>query len=305
MTYRSYLFPTFLAFLLHSVILSVMLYNWFGYAEDDRQLTPRHIKAQIVDISSQVKAEQKKRTEQQAREKKRQDDARKQADAKKKAAAKKQADARKKAEAKKQAAALKKTQQKKQADARKKAEAKKQADAKKKAEAKKLAQAKKQAATKKKADALKKEQARIAAEEKRQQDADDKAEREQAEQLRRDEELAAAMAEEERYQQALNDEQSVASYKDYIIDQVTRNWRRSPSARNGMVVLVTVHLLPTGAVDNVYISQSSGDDRFDQDAIRAVKRAERFPELQRMEPVLFDRYFRKINLKFRPEDLRR
>jgi colicin import membrane protein len=68
---------------------------------------------------------------------------------------------------------------------------------------------------------------------------------------------------------------------------------------------LSLHLLPTGEVDNVYVVQSSGDSHFDDSAIRAVKRVGRFPELQKMDPVLFDRNFRKLNLEYKPSDLRR
>jgi colicin import membrane protein len=72
-----------------------------------------------------------------------------------------------------------------------------------------------------------------------------------------------------------------------------------------MVVELSIHLLPSGEVDDAYVSKSSGDDRFDRDAVRAVMKASSFPELRKLDPVVFDRYYRKFTMVFRPEDLRR
>ncbi|GGK61131.1 cell envelope integrity protein TolA [Amphritea balenae] len=305
MNFRSYLLPTLLALILHSVIFSALFYSWFGYAEDQRQLTPRHVKAQIVDIKTQLKAQQqKKQAEARKKEDARKQEAQKKAEARKKADAKKKEDARKKAEARKKedarkkAEASKKAAAKKKEDARIKAEAKKKAEARKKAEAQKKAAAQKKQEALKKAEAEKKEAARLQAEK-------DRKEQERKEQARRDAELDAQLAAEEQELQAEADQQSVAGYRDYIANEIERNWRRPPSARNGMKVLLALHLLPTGEVDNVYIVTSSGNGHFDESAIRAVKRVGRFSELQKMESVLFDRYYRKFNLEFIPTDLRR
>lgn len=97
---------------------------------------------------------------------------------------------------------------------------------------------------------------------------------------------------------------AAVSYEGYIINEITRNWRRSPSARNGMQVEVMVHLLPSGRINDLYVHKSSGDQRFDEDAVRAIKRVGVFEKLQELDPAVFDRYFRKRIYRFRPEDLR-
>lgn len=304
MNLRSYLLPTLLALILHGVILSALFYSWLGYAEEEKHLTPRHVKAQIVDIKSQLQARQ--RDEQAAAKKKA--DARKLADARKKEALKKE---QQKKEALKQ-------KQRKQEAAKKEQQAREKAQAVKQAEAKKKAEALKQDAARKQAEALKKEQAAKQKQEeemRRQAKAKKDAERKRAEQQRiareqqaqqrRDAELAAALAAEEQEMQALQDKQTTAGYLDYIAAEIESNWRRPPSARNGMTVLLSLHLLPTGEVDNVYVAKSSGDSHFDESAIRAVQRVGQFSELQNMDPMLFDRNFRKLNLNYNPTDLRR
>lgn len=310
MNLRSYLFPALLALLLHAVILSALFYSWLGYAEDKKHLTPRHVKAQIVDLKSQLQAQQRD----------------KQAEAKKKESARQQAEARKQEDRKKEQLKEQARQKQKEEQARKKAQAQKQAAAKKKDEARKKAEALKKEALKKeaarkKAEALKQQQAEQAAKEKQQEDARRKAqaqkeaERKQAEQQRiererqaqqqRDADLAAALAAEEQEIQALQDQQATKGYVKYIATEIENNWRRPPSARNGMTVVLSLHLLPTGEVDNVYVVKGSGDSHFDESAIRAVKRVGRFSELQKMDPTLFDRNFRKLTLEYNPSDLRR
>ncbi|MAY42102.1 MULTISPECIES: cell envelope integrity protein TolA [unclassified Neptuniibacter] len=294
----SYLLPTVLAVILHAVVVVLLAQSWFEHDDPVRKI-PRHVQASIVDMKTH-KAQQKKASEDKAKQK---SDIQRAADAekKRKAEQKKKQLAKEKADKKK--AEDKKRQQ--EIDKKKAAEIKKKADAKKKAEQKRIEDAKlKKAAEKKRKDeAAKKAKA---AEAKRKADA------KKAEVARKEAEAAAAeksaliraMEEEEAALLAEEQRASAMSYEAYIVDQVTRNWRRSPSARNGMVVEVTVHLLPSGRVNDRYVTKPSGDSRFDEDALRAIDRVSVFEKLQDLDPVVFDRYFRKRVLRFRPEDLR-
>jgi colicin import membrane protein len=142
------------------------------------------------------------------------------------------------------------------------------------------------------------------AEAKKRLEAEQKAKQQAAEEQRRAAALAKALADEEAALRAEEERASAMGYEAYIVDQITRNWRRSPSARNGMVVEVTIYLLPSGRINDRQVTKSSGDGRFDNDALRAIDRVGVFEKLQTMDPALFDRYFRKRVLRFRPEDLR-
>ena len=86
--------------------------------------------------------------------------------------------------------------------------------------------------------------------------------------------------------------------------RITQNWRRPPSARNGMEALLTISLVPTGDVVGINIASSSGSSAFDRSAIAAVERVARFPEVSVLSIADFERYFRQFPLRFRPEDLR-
>lgn len=217
----------------------------------------------------------------------------------------------------------------KQAEAAEKLEAAKkaEAEAKRKADAaRKLAEA--EAAKKAAAEAAKKKAAeeaarKQAAEKAKQQAAEEakrkaaaaKAEAEKAAEMKRAQEeakakaLADLLSEETQYQQAQADqtgEQVAASYDDLIRRLVSEQWSRPPSARNDMIVTITISLLPTGQITNAVIASSSGDPGFDQSAVRAVRNVGRIPEIQQLareNPTIFNRDFREYKLRFRAEDL--
>ncbi|WP_321540966.1 cell envelope integrity protein TolA [Halopseudomonas pelagia] len=212
-----------------------------------------------------------------------------------------QAEAQKEAEAEKAAAAA----EARKADAAKKLAAEEAAKKKAADEAAKK-QAAAEAAKKKAADEAKK---KVAA------DAAKKAEADKAAQQRRDAEeakaraLAELLADETQYQQAQADEigdEVAASFDDLIRRYVSEQWRRPPTARNGMVVEVVVSMLPTGQITDAVVARSSGDAGFDQSAVQAVRNVGRIPEMQQLSrdnPATFDRMYRKRTLRFKPEDL--
>lgn len=86
--------------------------------------------------------------------------------------------------------------------------------------------------------------------------------------------------------------------------RIAQNWRRPPSARNGMEALLTISLVPTGEVVGINVASSSGSSAFDRSAIAAVERVGQFPEVTVLSISDFERYFRRFPLRFRPEDLR-
>jgi len=98
-------------------------------------------------------------------------------------------------------------------------------------------------------------------------------------------------------------EAAAMSYRMGIYQAIVNNWSRPPSARNRMEATLLVELVPTGDVVNVTVVRSSGDAAFDRSAEAAVRAARRF-EVPR-ESDMFERYFRRFTLLFRPEDLLR
>ena len=138
------------------------------------------------------------------------------------------------------------------------------------------------------------------AEQRRQQELAAEQERQRQEQAQAQ---ARAQQEADARELAETEAELVMAYSAVIHDLVQQYWSRPPSARNGMVVVLRIRMVPTGDVLDVEIVQSSGDFAFDRAAESAVLKVNRFTELQGMDPRLFDRNFRTFLLTFRPQDL--
>lgn len=239
-------------------------------------------------VAAAKAAEQKKAEQAKAAEAQKQKEA---------AAAKAKADAEKKAAEQKQLADIARKKAAEEA-AKKKAEqeaAKKKAaeDAKKKLaeEAKKKAaeDARKKAA----AEAAQKKSAEQAAARKAQEDKKAAA-------------LAELLADDVQHQQALADtvgDQVAGNIDDLIINLVSQQWRRPPSARQGMSVTILIQMLPDGTISSANVTRSSGDVAFDNSAVAAVRNVGRIPEMQQLDRATFDRLYRKRAMIFKPEDL--
>ncbi len=117
-------------------------------------------------------------------------------------------------------------------------------------------------------------------------------------------EFSQAMEEEEMMLEAVDDLDVAQSYTAVVRQAVQDSWSRPPSARNNMQVDLAIQLIPTGEVVSVSVVKSSGELVFDRSAVNAVKKAERFPELQKLQSRVFEKHFRRFILRFRPEDLR-
>ena len=121
----------------------------------------------------------------------------------------------------------------------------------------------------------------------------------EAQQLREREEAQNTAAAEA----ASSEFELVQSATGLIQQLVTDNWSRPPSARNGMLAVIQIKMLPTGELIDVRITQSSGDPAFDRSAENAVYRAAPFAELTALPIRVFNQNFRTLSLIFQPEDL--
>lgn len=302
MEIRGYLLPAVLAALLHVLVLGALLTHWVGRTED-MQRTPRHIQARMIDLDALATraatpspepaeleqnsaeanaaqaARQRQAEEAQAAQRRAEEAARQEA----------QEQARRQAEAQ---AAKRKAEQ----DAKRKAE--QAARLKAEQEAKRRAQA---LAREKAAEAERQAQAQREAQEKARKAAQAKAE---AEARAREQAAAQAKAEAARQAAAQQAQAVIGDIQGYIQALVQRNWRIPATARNGMEAVVSIRLLGNGEIDQASILRSSGDQAFDRSALQAVYRTERFERVAQVDPLLFERRLRTIQLVFRPEGLR-
>ena len=271
---RSYWPAIIVSFIGHGVLVFLAVWGWEATYKKTEVKKPSYIKASLVELKPKVKPKTEVKNipapKPKPKPKPKKDDSKKRDLEKKK---QQQLAEKKRREAE---------QKRKNQLAKKKAE-----------EARKL---------KEKKERERKERERRAAEEKRREQA-----QKQQEELERQalaKALAAEKAQLEAERQAAEDAATVESYSALIADKVERNWSRPPSARNGMQVTLRIHLVPTGQVVGVSVLKSSGDSIFDDKAVRAVKKAERFPELQALPSRIFEQQFRVFKFEFSPEDLR-
>ncbi|GAA0784667.1 colicin import membrane protein [Marinobacterium sediminicola] len=301
MEIRSYIVPFILAFAVHAVALLLLSAHWIDHSEPTHQV-PRHIEAQMIDLTALAKREAEKAriAEEQAR----------------KAEQQRQAELRKQ----EQAAAEKRRQElaKRQAEAEAKRKTQQEAERKRQQELarQRAAEQKRQAEQEAKRKAEVAERKRKAEEQARQQAADAKRKAEAAAKAEAERQKQQALAEAE-LQQALKREQQareaaarqasqavIGDIQSYIQAMLQNSWRIPSTARNGMEAVVAIHFLPSGEVDQAYIDTSSGNAAFDNSAIQAVYRVQRFPRVADIDPILFERRLRKLLVKFRPEGLR-
>lgn len=222
----------------------------------------------------------------------------------------KAAEQKKAQEAQKAQDAKKADAEKKAAEAQKAAEQKKLADVAKKKAADEAAKKKAaEDAKKKAAEDAKKKAAAEAAKKKTADDAKKKA-AEAAQRKAVEDKKAAALAEllsdDVGRQQAMADtvgDEVAGSLDDLIVMLVSQQWRRPPSARNGMSVEVLIEMLPDGTITNASVTRSSGDSPFDNSAVQAVRNVGRIAEMQQLDRATFDRLYRQRRAVFKPEDL--
>lgn len=301
MEIRSYIVPFLCASVLHLSLFIFLGMHWEG-PEMPKPKTPQYIDAKMIDLNALAehrqeqeriaqdkarKVEQARQAEQQRQEKaaeqRRQELAQQKAEAEAKRQAQQQAERKRQQEL----AARKAAEQKRQADlaAKRKAEA---AERKRKADEVARREA---AEAKRKADAA----AKAAAERKRKQE---QAEAELQQALAREQQAREAAAARQASQAVIGDIQS------YIQALLRSNWRIPSTARNGMEAVIVIHLLPSGEVGEAYVKTSSGNAAFDNSAVQAVYRVQRFPRVAEIDPILFERRLRQVSVTFRPEDLR-
>jgi TonB family protein len=112
-----------------------------------------------------------------------------------------------------------------------------------------------------------------------------------------------ALARETEVLSADTSEQAAQTYVQGIYQLISINWSRPPSARNGMEVRMIVELVPTGDVVAVTVVSSSGNEAFDRSAEQAVRKAGKFDVPK--DPAVFEKFFRRLQVNFKPEDLLR
>ena len=97
------------------------------------------------------------------------------------------------------------------------------------------------------------------------------------------------------------DLEKVMYFSSVIRAQIMSNWREPKSSKVGLKTEFIISLVPTGEVIDVSLTKSSGDKAFDQSALLAINKVNRFYDLE-MPRKLFDENFRKFTVVFSPKE---
>ena len=298
--------------LLHAVVVLALTVGWQSKPEVKPIAMPRHINATVIDAST-VDALNKKKLEQEKKKKAAVDKKKKAAEKKKRDARKKkelkrkQTEKKKKADAKKKALAKKKAAEKKKADAQKKALLKKKKDEQKKREEKKRQAENKRLADKKKVDEKKRlDELKRQEQERQLQDmmlkAENEAKLEFEAERQRQHQIEQQRIEQENVRQAQVEAARIAEinevdrFKALILAKIIRNWHKPSGAKEGMTVMLRLRLFPTGELNRVEITTSSGSTVFDRSALSAANSISQYPVPS--NSAIFERHFRQFNFQF-------
>ena len=295
----SYTLPVVGAVVIHLVAVILLVSEWQRDKPVMSEPVPPHMIAKVVQEENKAAKERDLQRQREAERLRQQKLAREKA-AREKAAREKAA---KEKAARDKATADKAAKEKAEAERRARQKAAEEKAAKEKAAAEKLAREKaaKEKAAKEKA-AREKAAAEKAAAEKaaREQAAAEQAlmeqmALEQAEaEIRRQEEAARAA------EAAEKAAQMTAEYQDLIRAQVASVWNYPPNVSAELEVEVRLVMVPTGEVISATVTRSSGNDALDRSVEQAILKASPLPVPDDIR--VFEKNFRRLTMKFRPEN---
>ena len=92
----------------------------------------------------------------------------------------------------------------------------------------------------------------------------------------------------------------IEKFSSIIKKQVVDNWNKPKGISQNLKTEIEIDMVPTGEILSYKILKGSGNEAFDESAMKAISRVNTFDGLV-MQPKLFDDHFRKFILIFSPE----
>ena len=89
-------------------------------------------------------------------------------------------------------------------------------------------------------------------------------------------------------------------YAQKIINTVENAWMKPKNIPQGLVANLRLNIRPSGRVVRVDLIQSSGNIRFDNSALQAVRRVETFNFFNSLSKTLYEKEFATISISFNP-----
>ena len=94
--------------------------------------------------------------------------------------------------------------------------------------------------------------------------------------------------------------QEISMYAQKIISAIENAWMKPRNIPEDLVANLRLKIRSSGRIINVELVKSSGNIRFDNSALQAVRRVETFNFFNSIPKALYDREFQKIAISFNP-----
>ena len=96
------------------------------------------------------------------------------------------------------------------------------------------------------------------------------------------------------------EQEQIFFYSQKIINTIENAWMKPRNIPEGLVANLRLHIQSTGRISKVYLIKSSGNIRFDNSALQAVRRVETLNFFNEIPPSLYKKEFQKIAVSFKP-----
>ena len=96
------------------------------------------------------------------------------------------------------------------------------------------------------------------------------------------------------------EQQEIAMYAQKIISTIEDAWMKPRNIPENLVANLRLKIRPSGRIIGVDLIKSSGNIRFDNSALQAVRRVEAFNFFNSIPKTLFEKEFQVISISFNP-----
>ncbi len=96
------------------------------------------------------------------------------------------------------------------------------------------------------------------------------------------------------------EQQEISMYAQQIILTIEDAWIKPKNIPEGLIANLRLRIRPSGRIINVDLIKSSGNIRFDNSALQAVRRVETFNFFNSITKSLFEKEFQTISISFNP-----
>ena len=96
------------------------------------------------------------------------------------------------------------------------------------------------------------------------------------------------------------EQQEIAMYAQRIISTIEDAWMKPRNIPENLVANLRLKIRPSGRIIGVDLIKSSGNIRFDNSALQAVRRVEAFNFFNSIPKTLFEKEFQVISISFNP-----